>query len=51
MFDATARRVLDRPLSALARLVDRRHVTPNRLTMLGLVTGLASAATAAGQLW
>ncbi|MCY7400431.1 MAG: CDP-alcohol phosphatidyltransferase family protein [Nocardioides sp.] len=51
MFDATARRLLDRPLCAAARLIDRRHVTPNRLTMLGLATGLASAATAAGQLW
>ena len=51
MFDAAARRVLDRPLAALAGLVDRRFVTPNRLSMLGLVAGLASAATAAGQLW
>jgi len=51
MLDATARRVLDRPLSGLARLVDRPGVSPNRLTLLGLATGLASAATAAGQLW
>ncbi len=51
MLDATARRVLERPLSELARLVDRPCVRPNRLTLLGLVTGLASAATAAGQLW
>lgn len=51
MLDATARRVLDRPLSELARLVDRPLVSPNRLTVLGLATGLASAATAAGQLW
>ncbi len=51
MLDATARRVLDRPLSQLARLVDRPCVSPNGLTLLGLATGLASAATAAGQLW
>jgi len=51
MFDATVRRVLDRPLSGVARLVDRPLVSPNRLTMLGLAIGLASAATAAGQLW
>jgi phosphatidylglycerophosphate synthase len=51
MLDATARRVLDRPLSGLARLVDRPCLSPNRLTLLGLATGLASAGTAAGQLW
>jgi len=51
MLDATARRVLDRPLSRLARLLDRPFVSPNRLTLLGLATGLASAATAAAQLW
>ncbi len=51
MLDAPARRVLDGPLSALARVVDRPSVSPNRLTLLGLATGLASAATAAGQLW
>lgn len=51
MLDATARRVLERPLSGLARLVDRPSVSPNGLTLLGLVAGLASAATAAGQLW
>ncbi len=51
MLDARARRVLDRPLSELTRLVDRPLVSPNRLTMLGLATGLASATTAAGQLW
>ncbi len=51
MLDARARLLLDRPLSGLARLVDRPLVTPDRLTLLGLVTGLASAVTAAGQLW
>ncbi len=51
MLDPTARRVLDRPLSGLARLLDRPWVSPNQLTLLGLAAGLASAATAAGQLW
>jgi len=51
MLDAPARRFLDRPLSELARLLDRPSVSPNRLTLLGLATGLASAVTAAGQLW
>lgn len=51
MFDAPVRRVLDRPLSGVAQLLDRPFVTPNRLTMLGLATGLGSAAAAAGQLW
>ena len=38
-------------MSELARLLDRPFVSPNRLTLLGLATGLASAATAAAQLW
>ncbi len=51
MLDATARRMLEGPLARLARLVDHPHVTPTGLTLLGLATGLASAAAAAGQLW
>lgn len=51
MLDPMARRVLDRPLSGLARFIDRPFVSPNHLTLLGLAAGLASAATAAGQLW
>ncbi|MDQ3628530.1 MAG: CDP-alcohol phosphatidyltransferase family protein [Actinomycetota bacterium] len=51
MLDARARRLLDPPLARAAVLVDRPAVTPNRLTLLGLLSGLASAATAAGQLW
>ncbi len=51
MLDVPARRLLDRPLSELARLIDRPLVSPNRLTLLGLATGLTSAATAAAQLW
>ena len=51
MLDAPVRRLLDRPLSDIARLLDRRFVSPNGLTMLGLATGLASAASAAAQWW
>lgn len=51
MLDTPVRRWLSRPLDRTAAALDRPHVTPDRLTMLGLVTGLASAATAAGQLW
>ncbi len=38
-------------MSELARLLDRPFVSPNRLTLLGLAAGLASAATAAAQVW
>ncbi len=51
MLDPVARRVLDPAVSAMARMVDRPPVSPDRLTLLGLVTGLGSAAAAAGQLW
>ena len=51
MLDAPARKLVERPLSELARLLDRPFVSPNRLTLLGLTTGLASAATSAAQLW
>ena len=51
MLDTVARRVLDQPLSQLAGLLDRRPLSPNRLSLLGLATGLASACAAATQLW
>lgn len=51
MLDAMARRALDRPLSEVARLIDTPVVSPNRLTLLGLATGLGSAVAAAGGLW
>ncbi len=51
MFDARVRRALDPTLHTAARLLDRPTVTPHRLTLLGLATGLGSAAAAAGQLW
>ena len=51
MFDPQLRRVLDRPLSALAARLDVPLLTPDRLTMAGLLLGLGSAAAAARQLW
>ncbi len=51
MLDAPVRRALDGPLTGLTRFVDRPVVSPDRLTLLGLGTGLASAVAAGGQLW
>ena len=51
MMDAPLRRILTRPLNRIARVVDVRWVTPDRLTMAGLVIGLASAGFAAVQWW
>ncbi len=51
MFDARLRRHLDGPLTALAARVDGTVVTADRVTVLGLVLGLSSAAAAASQLW
>ena len=51
MFDAVLRRRLDGPLAAAAERMDRSWVTPDRLTVAGLLMGLASAGLAAGQLW
>lgn len=51
MFDVVARDLLDQPLARLARRIDLPWVSPNGLTLLGLGTGLASAATAAVHLW
>ncbi len=51
MFDAVLRRRLDGPLAVVAERIDRSSVTPDRLTLLGLALGLASAGLAAGQLW
>ncbi len=51
MFDAAARQILEQPLARLARRIDVAWVSPNGLTLLGLATGLASAASAAIHLW
>ena len=51
MFDARLRRHLDGPLARVAALLDHAAVTPDRLTVAGLLVGLASAGLAAGQRW
>jgi phosphatidylglycerophosphate synthase len=51
MFDAVLRRRLDGPLAVAAERIDRSWVTPDRLTVAGLLVGLTSAGLAAGQLW
>lgn len=51
MIDASARRALSRPLEWFAGLIDLPWITPNRLTVLGMLVGLSSAALAGFQLW
>ncbi len=51
MFDTALRRSLAAPLTVTARMLDRRWITPDRITMAGLATGLASAVCAGFQLW
>ncbi|KQQ67472.1 CDP-alcohol phosphatidyltransferase family protein [Microbacterium sp. Leaf320] len=51
MLDRSLRAVLARPLEATAAALDRPGITPDRLTVLGLVLGVASAVTAGFQLW
>ncbi len=51
MFDARARRWLEHPLDRMAATLDVPAVTPDRLTVLGLVLGLASAGSAALGWW
>jgi phosphatidylglycerophosphate synthase len=51
MFDARLRVVLAPTLERAAARVDVPWITPNRLTGLNLLLGLASAGLAAAQLW
>jgi phosphatidylglycerophosphate synthase len=51
MLDTTARALLAGPFDRMAASLDRSWITPDRLTVGGLVLGLAGAAAAAGQLW
>lgn len=51
MFDTPLRRSLGTPLTVTARMLDRRWITPDRITMAGLAIGLASAVCAALHLW
>ena len=51
MIDARLRRMLDRPLTAIARSLDVPWISPDRLTITGLVVGVASAVAAGLQWW
>lgn len=51
MLDRRARAALSGPLDRVAALLDRPAVTPDRLTALGVLTGLASAGSAAAGWW
>ncbi len=51
MLDPVARRVLTGPLDRLAGALDHTWVTPDRLTAVGLVTGLAGAVAAGFGWW
>jgi phosphatidylglycerophosphate synthase len=51
MLDTAARAVLSGPLDRLAAALDRTWISPDRLTLAGLVLGLAGSAAAATQLW
>ncbi|MGB3762872.1 MAG: CDP-alcohol phosphatidyltransferase family protein [Ornithinimicrobium sp.] len=42
---------MDRPLAAAAVVLDRTWITPNRISVVGLALGLASAVTAGLQWW
>ncbi|HKJ11171.1 MAG TPA: CDP-alcohol phosphatidyltransferase family protein [Ornithinimicrobium sp.] len=51
MLDASVRALLETPLRRAAAVVDRAWLTPDRISMAGLVLGLASAVAAATQAW
>lgn len=51
MLDPVARRTLAGPLDRLSGFLDRSWLTPDRLTMAGLVTGVAGAGAAAAGWW
>ncbi len=51
MLDRPMRALIARPTDALARTLDRPGITPDGLTVAGLVIGLASAVAAGLQWW
>ncbi len=51
MMDGAVRRALEKPWSRTASAIDRPSITPDRLTVAGLIVGLTSAGAAAAQLW
>lgn len=51
MLDPAARAVLARPLDRAAAALDRSWITPDRITVTGLLLGLAGAAAAGAAWW
>ena len=51
MLDPMVRTVIARPVAALAAALDRPGVSPDGITLVGLVLGLAGAGAAAGAHW
>ncbi|EAR26038.1 putative transmembrane protein [marine actinobacterium PHSC20C1] len=51
MLDVQLRRAVSKPLNVMASAIDVPWITPDRVTIVGLVVGLSSAALAASQLW
>ncbi|MEV8252754.1 CDP-alcohol phosphatidyltransferase family protein [Rhodoglobus sp. NPDC076762] len=51
MLDVQLRRAVSKPLNTMASALDVPWITPDRLTMAGLIIGLSSAALAATQFW
>ncbi len=51
MLDSRVRPLLEAPLDRSAAWLDRPGVTPDRLTVAGIVLGLAGAGAAAAQWW
>lgn len=51
MLDARARSFLQAPLDRAAQSIDRPPVTPDRITLAGLVVGVAAAGAAAQAWW
>ena len=51
MLDAPARALLARPLDRAAAVLDRPWITPDRITVAGLVLGLGAAGSAAASWW
>jgi phosphatidylglycerophosphate synthase len=51
MLDSYVRPRIEAPLARVVAVLDRPWISPDRLTMLGLVLGLGSAASSAVQWW
>lgn len=51
MLDHSVRRAIDPVMKAAAKALDRGWISPDRLSVAGLVIGLASAGSAAMQWW